>query len=239
MLSAEMAKMMVEPVADGIPVQAPFKFSQALGFSVLHFGSERRLIRCGGNFPGYISGILLQPQRGFGVVVMTNAWSGYELIWEVFYSVLYAYGILPTAGQVAGIAYSVVLSMAALTIWPIGGLAKLLRGQRSASQTQRTQEGKVARPARVVLGLLVLGILLLTLLYRGPLGGYLVVDLNTAYTQRPRGHWASSMRCPSHSWPCWQSCGTEGAGHRGDVFSTRWWRRLPSWVCGSCVICGR
>jgi CubicO group peptidase (beta-lactamase class C family) len=173
-LSQDMAALMLTPVAEGIPLQAPFDADQALGFSLLHLGQETWFIHFGGSFPGYISGLIAQPERGFGVVVMTNAWSGYEVIWEIFYSVFYAYGILPTTGQVLNVGYSVLLFLSAVALWPVGDLVRSIRRRKRASAAMANRQSKAAAVARVLLTLTVTAILVVTLLYRGPLGGHLV-----------------------------------------------------------------
>ncbi len=167
-LSQEMAALMLTPVAEDIPLQEPFDAQQALGFSLLQLRQETWMIHFGGSFPGYISVLMAQPERGFAVVVMTNAWSGYELIWEILYSVLYAYGILPSTGQVLSMGYSLLLFLAALALWPLGDV---VRNRRRGIARQRERVDTIAR---IVTVLVVTAILLLTLLYRGPLGGALV-----------------------------------------------------------------
>jgi CubicO group peptidase (beta-lactamase class C family) len=175
-LSQDMVNLMLTPVAEGIPLQEPFDADQALGFSLLHLGGETWFIHFGGTFPGYISGLIAQPERGFAIVIMTNAWTGYELIWEIFYSIFYAYGILPSTGQVLGMGYSLLLFLAVAVLWPVGSLVRRSRARRGGRAMTRRRQGKVATIARIVAVLAVLAILVLTLLYRGPLGGYLVPD---------------------------------------------------------------
>jgi CubicO group peptidase (beta-lactamase class C family) len=173
-LSQDMARLMLEPVAEGIPLQEPFDADQALGFSLLHLGRETYMIHFGGSFPGYISGLLAQPERGFGVVVMTNAWSGYEVIWEILYSVFYAYGILPTMGQVLNIGYSLLLFVSTLALWPVSYVVRRMRARKQQSMAPEYKRRNAATVARLMATVTVTAILALTLLYRGPLGGHLV-----------------------------------------------------------------
>jgi CubicO group peptidase (beta-lactamase class C family) len=175
-ISQDMARRMLVPVAEGIPLQEPFDADQALGFSLLHLGQETWFIHFGGAFPGYISCLIAQPERGFGVAIMTNAWSGYELIWEILYSIFYAYGILPTTGQILGMGYSVLLFVSACAFWPVGPLIRRMRDQtRGRDQTDHAQD-RLAKAVRVLLTLVALAILILSYLYRGPLGGCLIPD---------------------------------------------------------------
>lgn len=173
-LSQDMVRLMLTPVTQGIPLQEPFDADQALGFSLLRLGQETWFIHFGGAFPGYISGVLAQPERGFGIVVLTNAWSGYEVIWEVFYSILYAYGILPTTGQLLGMGYSLLLFLSVLVLWPVHYAVRGTRARKLGHGDDVRKRAKTAPIARIAAMLTVAAILALTLLYRGPLGGYLV-----------------------------------------------------------------
>jgi|GEM_PF-1053301 len=180
-LSQDMVSLMLTPVAEGIPLQEPFDADQALGFSLLHLGQETFMIHFGGSFPGYISVLVAQPERGFGAVIMTNAWSGDELIWEILYSIFYAYGILPTTGQILGIGYSLLLFLTVFALWPVSHVVRKLRAPKSdTAEAERRQ--KSATIARIVAILVVTAILVLSLLYRGPLGGYLVHSLDRGET---------------------------------------------------------
>lgn len=181
-LSREMVQVMLTPVAEGIPLQEPFDADQALGFSLLHLGQDTWFIHFGGSFPGYVSVLMGLPERGFGVVILTNAWSGYELVWEILYSIFYAYGILPTTAQTAGMAYSLLLFVAAFALWPVGQAVRSIRTRKLATARTEHGQGRAAAVARVVATLTATAILLLTLLYRGPLGGYLVHSLDRGET---------------------------------------------------------
>jgi CubicO group peptidase (beta-lactamase class C family) len=181
-LSQEMAELMLTPVAEGIPLQEPFDADQALGFSLLHLGQETWFVHFGGSFPGFISVLLAQPERGFGVVIMTNSWSGDALIWEIFYSLFYAYGIFPTTGQILGMGYSLVLFLAALLLWPVGYVARRARPRKAEGEEAELKQGRVATIARIVAMLTVTAILVLSLLYRGPLAGDLVHSLDRGET---------------------------------------------------------
>jgi CubicO group peptidase (beta-lactamase class C family) len=176
-LSQDMVSLMLEPVAEGIPMQEPFDVDQGLGFMLLHLGQETWFVHFGGAFPGYISGILAQPERGFGIAILTNAWSGYEVIWEVFYSVLYAYGLLPTTGQVLNTVYSLLLFVSALAAWPVRSVARRIRTQKRPGVTAPRERRNGATAARAVVTVTASAVLVLTLLYRGPLGGLLVHPL--------------------------------------------------------------
>ncbi len=177
-LSQKMVNVMLTPVTEGIPLQEPFDADQALGFSLIHLGEETYMIHFGGSFPGYISVLVAQPEQGFGVVIMTNSWSGDELIWEILYSVFYAYGILPSTGQVLGMGYSLLLFLSVIVLWPVSAVVRKVRARKSGEAGIESGRAKGAAAARAVAVLTVTAILALTFLYRGPLGGYLVHSLD-------------------------------------------------------------
>jgi len=175
-LSEDMTKLMLTPVTEGIPLQEPFDADQALGFSLIELGGETWFIHFGGCAPGYISVLLSQPERGFGVAILTNAWSGYELIWEILYSIFYAYGILPNTGQVLNISYSLVLFVAAILVLPVRHLIRRKRLPREGGEDAGYKRGRLATLAILVVLFTVAAVLVLSVLYRGPLGGYLIPD---------------------------------------------------------------
>lgn len=181
-LSQEMAELMLTPVAEGIPLQEPFGADQALGFSLLHLGQETFMIHFGGSFPGYISVLVAQPERGFGVIILTNAWSGDEIIWEILYSIFYAYGILPSTGQVLNMGYSLVLFLAVFALWPGSYVVRKIRTRKMENVEIEHRQPKTATIARVVALLTVMAVLVFTFLYRGPLGGALVHSLDRGET---------------------------------------------------------
>jgi CubicO group peptidase (beta-lactamase class C family) len=178
-LSQETAELMLTPVAQGIPLQEPFDADQALGFSLLNLGGETFMIHFGGSFPGYISALVAQPETGFGVVVMTNAWSGYELIWEILYSTFYAYNVLPTTSQVLSMVYAGLLFLAMILLWPVAYVVRRLQARRVASDGTESRQGPVAVVAQILALLTVTAIAVVTFLYRGPLGGHMVHSPNT------------------------------------------------------------
>jgi CubicO group peptidase (beta-lactamase class C family) len=163
-LTQEMVLQMTATLAEDVPMQAPFNVDQGLGFNLWHLGGNTWFIHFGGSFPGYISVLLLQPERGFGVAILTNSFTGYELIWEILYSLFYGYGILPTTGQLLGIGYSLLLVVAAFLFW--------LR----SSSTQKVKS-KVATIATILIMLTAIAILVLMLRFWGPWGGYQVHPL--------------------------------------------------------------
>jgi len=163
-------------VAEGIPLQEPFDADQALGFSLIDLGQGTWFIHFGGNFPGFISVLLAQPERGFGVVIMTNAWSGYELIWEILYSILYEYGFLPTTWQILNMGYSMLLFLAAFLVLPLRYVVRRVCTRKEEGEEAKHKRGRIATIAIMVVMLTIVAVLVLSVLYRGPLGGYMISD---------------------------------------------------------------
>jgi CubicO group peptidase (beta-lactamase class C family) len=186
-LSQEMTRFMLTPVTESTPLQEPFDAAQALGFSLMELGEDTWFIHFGGTFPGYISGIIASPERGFGIAVLTNSWTGYDLIWEIWYSIFYAYGILPTSGQVVGLGYGLLLTLAAFLFWPVSYIIQNRKSRPLEGEDTVRRPGKVAVFATVIIILTVIGILVMSYLYQGPLGGYLVPDRSTGYSPLVKG----------------------------------------------------
>lgn len=117
--------------------------------------------------------LLFQPERGFGIAIITNSWSGDAIIWELIFRIFYLYNILPTNGQRLGIGYSVMLFLAMLLTWPIRRF--FWRTKKTEGATERCS---AAIAARIILVLTIITIMVLSLLYRDPLTGNLVYSLS-------------------------------------------------------------
>jgi hypothetical protein len=166
-ISRDMAHQIMEPIYEDVPMQAPYDVDIGLGFDLLHLGGDTWLIHFGGSFPGYISVLLLQPERGFGAAILTNSFTGYELIWEIIYSLYFAYGIFPTTDQVLEMGYSALLFLAVFLTWP-GSLVIRRKTPRHPSLSPN----KISWPSRLFLLLMAAGVFLITFRFRGPMGGY-------------------------------------------------------------------
>ena len=78
--------------------------------------------------------------------------------------------------------YSLLLFLAALLVWPVSSVVRRARTQKQEGEGTARRQGKVATSARIVAMLTVTGVLVLSLLYRGPLGGSLVHSLDRGET---------------------------------------------------------
>jgi hypothetical protein len=174
-LSQEMVQEMMAVQFEDVAMQAPYDVDMGLGFDLLHLGGETWLIFFGGSFPGYISVLLFQPDRGTGIAILTNSFTGYELIWEVLYSYFYTYGIFPTSGQVLKMGYSALLFLAAgLTIlW--GPFQERIRGRKpEVDELVQEKAAKNGRGFFLRIYALLVAASVFTVAFRflGPWGGY-------------------------------------------------------------------
>ncbi len=174
-LSQEMVQEIMTVQFEDVAMQAPYDVDMGIGFDLLHLGGETWLIFFGGSFPGYISVLLFQPDLGTGIAILTNSFTGYELIWEILYSYFYTYGIFPTTGQVLEMGYSILLLLATiLTI--LWGLRKKKTSNNSSEVNELVQKmpaGKGRGLFQRIFALLAAGsVLVITFRFRGPWGGF-------------------------------------------------------------------
>jgi CubicO group peptidase (beta-lactamase class C family) len=86
-LSKETADLMLTP-----QVAMDGNFSMGLGFMLREEEGERSLMHGGSNQPGFLSLLFAMPDRGQGVVIMTNGQNGHELATEIVFSIADEYG---------------------------------------------------------------------------------------------------------------------------------------------------
>jgi len=179
-LSREMVQEIMTVQFEDVAMQAPYDVDMGLGFDLLHLGGETWLIFFGGSFPGYISVLLVQPDRGAGIAILTNSFTGYELIWEILYSYFYAYGIFPTTRQILTIFLSAVLFLAALAslVWDwFQSLIKRYSTEKDGLEEPASIEKMKGWGIRLYLLVLAASTLAITVRFQGPWGGYLVHPL--------------------------------------------------------------
>jgi hypothetical protein len=73
-----------------VPIRGDFEMG--LGFMLREEEGELTLMHGGGNQPGFLSLLVAVPDRGQGVVVMTNGENGHDLATEIVFSVVDVYG---------------------------------------------------------------------------------------------------------------------------------------------------
>jgi CubicO group peptidase (beta-lactamase class C family) len=66
-------------------------FDMGLGFMLRDENGELSMMHGGGNQPGFLSLLVAMPDRGQGVVIMTNGQNGHELATEIVFSVIDEY----------------------------------------------------------------------------------------------------------------------------------------------------
>jgi CubicO group peptidase (beta-lactamase class C family) len=85
--STETARAMLTPQ---VPIRDDFEMG--LGFMLREEKGELSLMHGGGNQPGFLSLLVAMPDRGQGVVIMTNGENGHDLATEIVFSIVDEYG---------------------------------------------------------------------------------------------------------------------------------------------------
>lgn len=85
--SKETADLMLTP-----QIAINESFDMGLGFMLRDEEGDLSLMHGGGNQPGFLSLLVAMPDRGQGVVIMTNGENGHELATEIVFSVIDEYG---------------------------------------------------------------------------------------------------------------------------------------------------
>jgi CubicO group peptidase (beta-lactamase class C family) len=132
-ISREMADLMLTSQTEGVPYE-PFTFTDplyadwGLGWQLLKLGRASYFVHGGDDPQGFQSILLAAPDRGWGVVVMTNGANGGGLALEMLYTVAHAYGLVPSIRAVATAGYLAVLVVSSLLIWLVAyGIVRLVR----------------------------------------------------------------------------------------------------------------
>ncbi|HSG46060.1 MAG TPA: serine hydrolase domain-containing protein [Anaerolineales bacterium] len=116
-LSQEMANLMLKPHAEGIPFIGPLSMDWGLGWQLNELSGEQ-YISHGGDIPeGYQNLLVVIPEQGWGVVIMTNGVNGDALRWEILYTLAAHYGFLPSLRQIILLGYLLLVSLSVLIVW--------------------------------------------------------------------------------------------------------------------------
>jgi CubicO group peptidase (beta-lactamase class C family) len=145
LLSQEMANLMIAPQAEGIPFMGPLSMDWGLGWQLNELMRER-CISHGGDIPeGYQTLLVAIPERGWGVVIMTNGANGDALRMEILYTLAVHYDILPSMRQIALLGYLLLLFLALLIVWTSTFLIRRVRMRKRVD----IEEGKGASRLQV------------------------------------------------------------------------------------------
>lgn len=168
-LSKETAGMMLAPQAEGIPFMGPLSMDWGLGWQLNDLLGET-FVSHGGDFPeGYQTLLVTVPDRGWGVVIMTNGANGDALRLEILYSLSVQYGILPALWQLALWAYLLLLVVSWPAVWVIVFLFRIARRRKNVGETVRQETGRFRRLIQsVVITTAVVSLLYATTLLLGP-----------------------------------------------------------------------
>jgi CubicO group peptidase (beta-lactamase class C family) len=155
-LSTEMAQVMITPEAEGVPFMGPLSMDWGLGWQLNQLGGEQ-YISHGGDIPeGYQNLLAFIPERGWGVVIMTNGANGEALRLEILYTLAVHYGFLPSPRRIALQGYLLLLALCVLVLWISTLLIRRARPRRlirseSGYETQRFRGLAVPTVMTVVL----------------------------------------------------------------------------------------
>jgi hypothetical protein len=93
-----------------------------------------RTISHGGDIPeGYQTLLVAIPERGWGVVIMTNGANGDALRMEILYTLAVHYGLLPSLRQIALRVYLLLLLLSLLIVWVSTFLIRRARLRKSTA----------------------------------------------------------------------------------------------------------
>jgi CubicO group peptidase (beta-lactamase class C family) len=130
-LSKDMVDLMLTPQVENVPFMEPFDFDWGLGWQLLNLGENVYFVHGGDNPEGFQSIIMGLPEKGWGVVIMTNGANGNRLYFEILYQIATVYGILPPLRTLAIIGYLIVLALILLLFWAIACPTLLIRSKRT------------------------------------------------------------------------------------------------------------
>jgi hypothetical protein len=172
-ISQDIADLMLTSHTEGIPYEGfsfmnPLYANWGLGWQLITFGKNFYFVHGGDDPQGFQSLLIALPERGWGVVIMTNGAAGGGLCLEILYTIAEAYGILPPIRTVVFAAYVFILLLTLLVVWLLVSLIVRLLSLRSGSGT-RQRVGDIKRKYRVIFLLLipVIGILVAVPFYIG------------------------------------------------------------------------
>ena len=118
-LSTDIVIEMLTTHADDVPDMSPLDLDYGLGWYLREFGGNAYFVHGGDNPEGFQSILMGLPEKGWGVVIMTNGVNGSRLYFEILYSIAEAYGLFPSLRALAVIGYLIFLLLTLLLIWLI------------------------------------------------------------------------------------------------------------------------
>jgi CubicO group peptidase (beta-lactamase class C family) len=151
LLSQETATLMIGAQAEGVPFLGPVPTDWGLGWQLNDLGRER-FISHGGDFPeGYQHLLVAAPERGWGIVIMTNGASGDALRMEILYTLAAQYGFLPSLSQIAWLGFLLLLALTLAVVWAVTLLVRRLRHGGYGRKPTGPEGRRRASPTRVLL----------------------------------------------------------------------------------------
>ncbi|HSG42163.1 MAG TPA: serine hydrolase, partial [Anaerolineales bacterium] len=130
-LSKDMVDQMLTPQVENVPFMEPFDFDWGLGWQLLNLGKNTYIVHGGDNPEGFQSIVIGLPEKGWGVVIMTNGANGNRLYFEILYQIAAVYGILPPLRTLAIVGYLILFILVLLLLWVFAHLILLIRSKRT------------------------------------------------------------------------------------------------------------
>ena len=178
-LSKDKVNEMLAPNVENVPFMQPLDSDWSLGWQLVNLGGNTYFVHGGDNPEGFQSIVMGLPEKGWGVIVMTNGVNGNRLYLEILYQIASVYGILPPLRTLAIIGYLVVLILVLLLFWAITFLLLSIRSRRVENTENSNKKGIVRKYHRVFSFLILAAVLISSVAY------YLGLEIVTAIAIDP------------------------------------------------------
>ncbi|MBM3126580.1 MAG: hypothetical protein FJZ87_16170, partial [Chloroflexi bacterium] len=178
-LSREMVNQMLTSHADDVPDMSPFNLDYGLGWYLWNLGNHSYFVHGGDNPEGFQSIVIGLPEKGWGVVIMTNGVNGSSLYFEILYQIASAYGFLPSLRTLAMIGYLIFLILFVLIIWLIAHLVRLIWFKKTDLPENSKKKSVVSQYRRIFFLIILVAIILSAIAY------YFSLEIITAMAAGP------------------------------------------------------
>ena len=178
-LSREMVIQMLTSHADDVPDMSPFNLDYGLGWYLWNFGNHSYFVHGGDNPEGFQSIVIGLPEKGWGVIIMTNGVNGSRLYFEILYQIAAAYGFLPSLRTLAFIGYLIFLILFVLIIWLIAYLVMLIWFKKTGLPENSKKKSVISQYRRIYFLLIPAAIIISAIAY------YINLEIITAMATDP------------------------------------------------------
>lgn len=165
--------------ADDVPDMSPFNLDYGLGWYLWNFGNHSYFVHGGDNPEGFQSIVIGLPEKGWGVIIMTNGVNGSRLYFEILYQIAAAYGFLPSLRTLAFIGYLIFLILFVLIIWLIAYLVMLIWFKKTGLPENSKKKSVISQYRRIYFLLIPAAIIISAIAY------YINLEIITAMATDP------------------------------------------------------